>query len=80
MSNKPLAEYNRQNIQQCETTARDQQKANPSDPFTYERVMAHLLSGVCIVSDYMVRFRNEPRKTESGKDYTIQVPFDQKRP
>ena len=75
-----LANYNKANMGACITVANKQRQANPSDPFTYNRVMSHLLSGVCMISDYEVEFRNEPRTTETGKAYSVQIPCNQKRP
>ena len=75
-----LAAYNKSQIDMCRLIADKQRKANPSDPFTYDRVMGHLLSGLCVISDYEVEFRNEPRTTESGKSYSVQIPYNQKRP
>ena len=77
---KSLAAYNRSQMQACIHVANKQMMANPSDPFTYSRVMSHLLNGLCLVSDYEVEFRNEPRTTESGKSYSAQVPINMKRP
>ncbi len=80
MTNTSLGLYNRANMQACIAVANKQKHANPSDPFTYDRVMSHLLGGLCLISDYEVEFRNEPRTTESGKSYSIQIPCNQKRP
>ncbi len=75
-----LANYNRDHMPSCIAIASKQKTANRSDPFTYDRVMSHLLGGLCMLSDYEVDFRNEPRMTESGKSYSVQVPMNQKRP
>ena len=75
-----LATYNRSQMRACQTVAEKQQHANSSDPFTHDRVMSHLLGGLCMVSDYEVEFRNEPRTTESGKPYSVQIPCNMKRP
>lgn len=75
-----LGNYNRSQISVCEDVAKKQQHADRSDPFTYNRVMSHLLTGLCLISDYEVEFRNEPRMTENGKSYSVQVPCNQKRP
>jgi hypothetical protein len=79
-TNNSLAKYNRSQMQACITVASKQRAANPSDPYTYDRVMTHLLGGLCMISDYEVEFRNEPRTTETGKPYNIQIPCNQKRP
>ncbi len=75
-----LATYNRTNLALCQATALKQQKANRSDPFTYNRVMTHLLNGLCLISDYNVQFRKEPRKTAQGASYSVDISWDMKRP
>ena len=79
-TNTSLAAYNRTQLLACLNVADKQQHADKSDPFTYDRVMAHLLGGLCMISDYEVEFRNEPRTTETGKPYSVQIPCNQKRP
>ena len=79
MTNTKLAAYNKANMPLCQAIAAKQKKANPSDPFTYDRVMAHLLNGLCVISDYEVEFRRESRETESGKSYSVDVPYNMKR-
>ena len=80
VTNKSLAAYNRSQMSAVIDVAKKQKAANPSDPFTFNRVMSHILNGLCMISDYEVEFRNEPRMTDSGKSYSVQVPFNQKRP
>lgn len=81
-----LATYNKDHILLCQATAIKQQKANLSDPFTFDRVMTHLLCGLCIMSDYAVEFRKEARivvnslTTAQGKTYSVEVPHNMKRP
>jgi len=79
MTNTKLAAYNKENLNLCQLIAIKQKKANPSDPFTYDRVMAHLLNGLCVISDYEVEFRKESRETEHGSSYSIDVPYNMKR-
>lgn len=78
MPNTSLAAYNRANMPLCITAATKQQKASPSDPFTFNRVMTHLLHGLCLISDYDVQFRKEARKTATGISYSVEVPCNKK--
>ena len=79
-----LAKYNHKHLRECEAVAAAQAGANPSDPFTYARVLSHMLCGHCLISDYQVDFRKEQRKYvgEDGKEleYTVEVPVNQKHP
>ena len=74
-----LAEYNRRHIRSCRMVAGKQAHADRSDPFVYDRVMVHLLGGLGLITDYEVNFINEPRVTENGTSYTVQIPNNQKR-
>lgn len=74
-----LAEYNQRHIRSCRMVAGKQAHADRSDPHVYDRVMAHLLGGLGLITDYEVSFINEPRVTEKGTAYTVQIPHNQKR-
>jgi len=74
-----LAGYNRKHIRSCRMVAGKQAFAARSDPFVYDRIMSHLLGGLGLITDYEVSFINEPRVTEAGTPYTVQVPNNQKR-
>ncbi len=78
MTNLALAAYNRDHMLLCIATATKQQKANRSDPSTFNRVMSHLLNGLCLISDYDVQFRKEGRKTATGASYSVEVPCNMK--
>lgn len=78
MTNTALATYNRANMTLCTATATKQQKANRSDPSTFNRVMTHLLGGLCLISDYDVQFRKEMRKTATGASYSVEIPHNMK--
>jgi len=78
MTNQALADYNQSHFSQCHGVAMRQRKAVPSDPFTYNRVMAHLLNGICMISDYAVDFRKEGRVTANGAHYSVDVPHNMK--
>ena len=78
-TNTSLAAYNKAQLPQCHLTAMDQKRANPSDPSTYDRVMSHLLNGICLISDYSVQFRRETRITQQGASYSVEVPYNMKK-
>ena len=77
-TNTSLQGYNRSHQDQCHIAATRQQKACPSDPFTYHRVFSHLLNGMCLISDYDVKFRKEARTTVQGATYSVEVPHNMK--
>lgn len=56
-----------------------QAKAEPSDPFTEDRVRAYFREGIAELADFNVRFRKEERVTEKGNKYTVEVPYGQVR-
>ena len=46
--------HQKKHVPECETVARAQAKANPSDVYSYDRVMSHLLNGITLRGDYLV--------------------------
>lgn len=41
---------------ECHAVAKAQARANPSDPFSYDRVMSYLLQGITLRGDYLVEW------------------------
>lgn len=80
ISRKSLGDYNRSHHHAAMRIANDQARADPSDPFTFNRVASLLLGGFCMISDYRVQFRKEERTTESGDPFVIEVPYNIQRP
>ena len=77
-----LSKYNLEHLATAKAKARLMARADPSDPFTYNRVLTHILNGVCVASDYDVEFRKETRYTEREprKAYKVDIPCNMKRP
>ena len=67
-----------------EEKAREQARADRSDPFTYARVRAHFHAGVVIEpSDYSVEWGREIRTAVLGErrvEFAVAVPRNVKRP
>ena len=74
------ASYHKQAAQQVRHIASQQAKADPSDPFSFNRHASHLLNGVTEMGDYNVDWRTEYRVTSKGDRYSVQVPCNVKRP
>ena len=61
----------------CGICAREYGKANPGDPFSRDRAISHLRSGLAIPLDYRVEWRNEGReyiRDEKAVEYVVSVP------
>ncbi len=72
------------NKDEIEYIAQAQAKADPSDPFVYNRVYSELMQGLGdTINDYDVSFKEESRSytSENGeeKTYSVEVPYNRKR-
>ena len=72
------------NRAEIEFIAQAQAKADPSDPFVYNRVYSELMQGLGdTINDYDVSFKKDPRSytSENGeeKTYSVEVPYNRKR-
>lgn len=73
------AYYRKRHRARVERIARDQARADRSDPFTYSRVKAHLERGIGQLEDYEVDFVPHTYYTPQGEPYVLPVPVNQKR-
>ena len=53
-SRERFAIHQKKHVIECQTVAKAQARANPSDTNTYDRVMSHLLNGITLRGDYLV--------------------------
>ena len=76
---------------ECQGVAKAQSRANPSDPFCYDRVMSHLMQGITLRGDYLMEWG---RRREIGllsglvkhplasvlPEIVVQIPINRKIP
>ena len=85
------AAHQKKHIPECQTVAKTQARANPSDPNTYDRVMSHLLNGVTLRGDYLVEWAKRRIESpfallsnhtlaSSPVEITVEIPINRKIP
>lgn len=74
-----IAQENRRNMLRCRYVAQQQQKADPSDPFVYDRVLNLLLNGTAELDDYRVDFVPEVWGKGTRAERTAVVPKNMRR-
>lgn len=73
------AYYRAEHMQACRALAMAQARADRSDPFTYSRVMSHLLDGAAEMDDYTLEWQAKQHRTAQGAEYVLMVPINVRR-
>ena len=90
-SRERFAIHQKKHILECQTVAKAQARANPSDTNTYNRVMSHLLNGITLCSDYLVSWAKKRRDSSLAalsqhqlasfpREITVEIPINRKIP
>ena len=90
-SRERFAVHQKKHIPECQTVAKAQARANPSDTNTYDRVMSHLLNGITLRSDYLVSWVKRRRDSSLSAlnkhplasallGTTVEIPVNRKIP
>ena len=79
---KSVSLLNSNNRLQCHYIAKEQAKADPSDPFAYSRVLSHMLDGTSMRGDYEVEFHKEKAwsQLDPKAEIVVQRPRNRKVP
>ena len=90
-SRERFAVHQKKHIPECQTVAKAQARANPSDQYAYDRVMSHLLNGITLRGDYLVSWVKRRRDSSLGalgkhplaslpQGTTVEIPINRKIP
>jgi hypothetical protein len=80
-----MKDAKQKNYERLVEAARRYAASDPSDPFTFNRCMTHLLRGMCAPNDkgedchYNATASTEGRKTATGEEYFVTVYRDVQR-